>query len=180
MLFYLALDANNYVNGMGSTYFELGGCQTIELEIEPNHPILSSLGQFKYDNDQLIEDKVKGLETSKQNKLIELQQKCQEVINSGFTHVFDGVEYWFSLDMEAQQNFTSSYQIMKDGLVQEITWTVKVNKEYSRLAITLPMMEELAIAIMTHKTNNIAKFRDFLTPQVNAATTLEEVKAITW
>ena len=180
MNMFLALDANNYVNGMGSTYFELVGCETIELEIEPNHPIFLSLGQFKYDNGQLIEDKERELEIAKQDKLIELQLSCQEVINSGFTHVFNGVEYWFSLDMEAQQNFTSSYQIMKDGLVQEITWTVKVNGEYSRLAITLPMMEELAIAIMTHKTNNIAKFRDFLTPQVNAATTLEEVEAITW
>ncbi|MNC82499.1 hypothetical protein D3C75_1360350 [compost metagenome] len=59
-------------------------------------------------------------------------------------------------------------------------WTVKKDGEYARIPITKDIMDELSIAILEHKSNNVSKYRDFLMVIVNSATTIEEINSITW
>jgi hypothetical protein len=59
-------------------------------------------------------------------------------------------------------------------------WTVRKNGEYTRIPINKAIMNELTIAILLHKDSNISKYRDFLMPLVNSATTVEEINAIKW
>lgn len=155
--------------------------QTVaKIDIGENHNLFEDFQDYKYINQELVYNSQKGLERAKNNKMEELQKKCQETIEAGFSYNYNDTEYWFSLDAEAQSNFISAYQIMRDGLITEVPWTVKVNNEYSRLIINVEMMKDISNLILLHKTNNIAKFRDILSPIVESATTIEEVESITW
>lgn len=123
------------------------------------------------------------LNFAKQRKDAELNKACNEAILAGFTHVINGQTYWFSYDMEAQGNFRDGREILKDGIMTEVPWTVRlggINGDYARIPITLEIMNELTLKIMEHKTGYISKYRDFLMPLVNGATTPEEVAEIVW
>lgn len=125
----------------------------------------------------------RDMPTLRANKDAELNAKCNEAILAGFTHVINGVTYWFSYDMEAQGNFRDAKEILSDGILAEVPWTVRIgNKdgEYARVPINLAVMNELTIVIMMHKTEKISKYRDFLMPLVEGATTPEELEEIQW
>ena len=124
-----------------------------------------------------------GLEEAKKSKDEELNQACQAAILSGFMHEINGQAYWFSYDYEAQGNFRDGRDILKDGIVTEVPWTVRIggkNGEYTRIPITLEDMNELTLTIMNHKMNHIGKYRDFLMPLVDGAITVDEIEEITW
>jgi hypothetical protein len=41
-------------------------------------------------------------------------------------------------------------------------------------------MDTLTLTILQHKDSNVSKYRDVLLPQVNSASTVDEVNAIIW
>lgn len=176
---YIIYDNSGTIKGVSPTYISMDGCETIDILIEETHPLFE--GEiYRVVNGNLVKDDNKKLQLAKEMKIDELRTKCQETILAGFTHQFNDIVYWFSLDYEAQNNFTSSYQLFKDGLVEEIPWTVRIEGEYSRLLVDAQMMDALAVSILTHKTNNIAKFRDILMPLVQDATSISEIESIVW
>lgn len=124
-----------------------------------------------------------ALDTEKEKKNQELNSACNQAILEGFLHNINGVDYWFSFDTEAQLNFQGSKIVLDAGLIPVINWTVRIggkNGEYGRIPITKEIMSELTVAILIHKDSNISKYREQLLPLLNAATTIEEVNAITW
>lgn len=132
-------------------------------------------------NDWIEEKKQEDiLHVYKSNKDIELNVSCKESILSGFKHTIDGVEYHFSFDTEAQLNFQGARELLMNDEISEIMWTVRRDGEYTRIPINKSIMTELTVAILRHKESNIAKYRDFLMPLVQQATTVEEIDTIVW
>jgi hypothetical protein len=181
MIIYVLTEEDGAIIGWGSTN---GMEEEIEVEIDDNHPFLNDLPfNYKLINGQIIKDDDLSLRTEKQMKDIELNRACQEAILAGFTHIVNGVTYWFSYDYEAQGNFRDAREVLNDGIVDEIMWTVREDGQYgnyTRIPITLDIMHELTVVIMQHKTDKISKYRDFLMPLVKEATTIEELEAIKW
>lgn len=120
------------------------------------------------------------LDEAKRDKDIELNMACEQSILAGFNHTIDGVEYHFSYDSQAQQNFGDSRALLTEGVITQIPWTVKLNGEYARIIVTKEIMDGLTVTVLLHKTNNISKYRDILLPKVMNATTVEEVGAVVW
>ena len=121
-----------------------------------------------------------SLDELKKQKEKELSEKCQEEILNGFKHTFNGIEYHFSFDFEAQLNFQGAERILKAGVIPSLKWTVRNGDIYERIDIDETMMDELAIAILQHKNLNISRFRDELYPLVLAATSKTELDSIVW
>lgn len=124
-----------------------------------------------------------SLKEAKQEKDAELNMECNLAILAGFNHVINEETYWFSYDMEAQGNFRDAKEILSDGIVTEIPWTVRkggVDGEYTRIPINLDIIKDLSLVIMQHKTEKISKYRDFLMPIVKGADTVEKVKGVKW
>lgn len=178
MKIFIQADADGILQGWGSTR---GHETDIEVEVADNHPILFSNHRlFRYVDGQIIKGIDLELAKEKGKKALELNKACKNAILSGFDYIIDGVEYHFSFDQEAQMNFQGAKEVLNDGLVQEIMWTVKQNGEYTRIPVTKALMAELTVAILQHKDNNISKYRDFLMPMVNGSTTVEEIQSVTW
>jgi hypothetical protein len=131
-------------------------------------------------DDVIVQEHLKQAKDAKDK---ELNLACQQSILSGFTHVIGGITYWFSYDYEAQGNFRDGRDILKDGILPEVPWTVRVggkDGEYDRIQVNMEIMNELTLAIMNHKMGNIGEYRDVLMPRVKMATTIQEVEAVTW
>jgi len=173
---YMDVDEKNRINGWGSTPSE----NSVEIEVESDHPVLMAFGRYSYIDGEIVEDPSRLLEEMKAEKDLELSNACKDAILRGFKYEINGVDYHFSFDTEAQLNFQGAERLLKEGLVEEILWTVRKDGEYIRIAIDSKIMNELAIAILNHKNNNISKYRDFLMPLVNGAETEEEINSITW
>lgn len=175
---YLLLNKDNVVQGWADSR---GMEQEVEVEVHESHPLFYSLPRlFIYKDGQVLLSQDIILQNAKDKKDAELNKACQDSILAGFSHTIEGVEYWFSYDKEAQQNFTDAQTVLSDGLMTEIAWTVKKDEEYTRITISKAVMDELKIVILLHKTNNISRYRDELMPLVESATSIEEVEKITW
>lgn len=117
----------------------------------------------------------------KENKLRELNQKCEESILGRFTVVINGVQYQFSNDNEAQKNFDKADRAFTKGMIIEIPWTVyNSNGQVVRVLLNQETFDMVYADHLSHIQNNISKFRDILQPQVEMATTISEVEAIIW
>lgn len=121
------------------------------------------------------------LTTFKEMKKRELDQKCKEFIIQGFNHEINGILYHFSYDAEAQINFNDGSQVLNQGIITELMWTVyNPEGQYERIPINKELMNEITNTIILHKQGMISKYRDELLPQVEVATTLEEIENIVW
>lgn len=167
----------NKIHSWGSTPFEENNA---EIEVEDNHEILLFPMNYIYSDEKIIRNDFFILEEERKKKDLELNKACNAAIVHGFSHQIEGVEYHFSYDIEAQGNFRDAQTVLGLGIVTEITWTVKKDGEYARIPITKPIMDELTLVILQHKENNISKYRDFLMPIVNDATTIEEIQQVIW
>ena len=155
--------------------------EEVKVDIDKNHPFLNNIStMFMFVNGEIIKYSKHELQQAKGLKDTELNKACENAILSGFNHVINGVEYHFSFDIEAQINFQGSAKLLDDGVVEEIKWTVRNNGQYERISINKSIMDELTLVILQHKDENISKYRDELMPQVEDATTVEEVKKIEW
>jgi hypothetical protein len=181
MNIFISTDENSVIQGWASAR---GAESDIEVEVADDHPILHTLPRlFKYIDGQVIKDEDIVLSRRKASKNVELNKACNADILAGFSHEINGNTYWFSYDMEAQGNFRDGKEVLRDGLVPALPWTVReggVNGPYTRIDIDYATMQQLAIVIMNHKVSKISKYRDSLMPLVTAASTPEEVDAITW
>jgi hypothetical protein len=121
------------------------------------------------------------LESTKKEKIQELNKMCNMTILGRFTSVVNGAPYQFSNDMEAQANFEKCDRAFDNGRIQEIAWTVYNSEgQVERVLLDPVTFEGVYLDHLAHIQNNISKFRDFLMPQVEEATTVEEVKQIKW
>jgi hypothetical protein len=183
---YILVDDNNTIQGWsttkGSIRIDSQECREVEIELYSCDPFFNTPFNFyKYINGKLIKDEEYILNLEKAKKREELNIACKESILKGFNYTFNGVEYHFSYDEEAQINFSDAKQVLNDGAISEIPWTVHtMDGKYARINITKSMMSELTLAIVMHKNNNISKYRDELLPLVEKAKTVEEVRAIKW
>lgn len=167
----------NRITGWSDSSF---GEHCIEVEIEENEKFYNSFGNYKYADNQVVEDSEYYIELLKRSKIDELNYECNKAILNGFKHEINGVLYHFSFDSEAQLNFQGAERILSQGLVSEIMWTVKKDGKYMRIPINKTIMDELTIAILMHKDGNISKYRDFLVPLVEKTSKPEEINNIKW
>ncbi|MDO7487053.1 hypothetical protein Q5O89_16920 [Peribacillus frigoritolerans] len=164
MKLYIVIDSANRVVANGTTFLSMDGFNTYEIEVEENHEIITNPSLFIVKDGAVIKDESHLLEKLKKEKGEELNQACKESILKGFNHTINGIEYHFSLDVEAQFNFQGAKDILYEGLVQEIMWTVQKDGQYTRIPLTKEIMSELILVILQHKDNNISRYRDFLCP----------------
>jgi hypothetical protein len=157
---------------------------SIAIDVEPTHPIFNDNPRYYVlVGEDIIKSEELVLNRIKRAKDEELNNACNRAILAGFTHTIDNVTYWFSYDMEAQGNFRDAKEVLKDGIVTHINWTVRegnIDGNYTRVPIDLNIMNQLAVVILEHKEGNISRYRDTLLPLVTAATSVTEVKAIHW
>ena len=178
MIIYVDLNEKNQVRSWGTSRLT---DTDIEVEIEDNHSIFEYAPHFFTLRDgKLIKDDSIVLERAKATKIKELSAACEQSIFDGFTHEVNGIPYHFSFDVEAQFNFHATQTLFNSGMIKDIMWTVKKDDEYTRIQIDKAIMDQLTLAILQHKNGNISKFRDFLEPLVQSATTIEEVNSIKW
>jgi hypothetical protein len=172
-------ELTNVVKGWGSSPISNN---PIEIEIEDYHEFIFEpiCELYTYVDGELIKNDESVLKMARDRKSMELNNACNNSILAGFKHNIGGIEYHFSFDQEAQMNFQGVKEVLSDDIVSEIMWTVRKNGEYTRIPINKAIMNELTIAILLHKDSNISKYRDFLMPLVNSATTVEEINAIKW
>ncbi|MCY8668778.1 DUF4376 domain-containing protein [Bacillus haynesii] len=180
MLIYVVLQEDGKtVDGWGTT--ESGMAGEISVDVPPDHDIFRyHPHSMIYEDGVLYHNEEVSLQMSKDAKDLELNAACQEAIVAGFFHTIDGVTYWFAYDREAQINFGDSRELLKDGIVSEIPWTVQLDGTYARISIDFEEMQRITMTIMKHKVDNISRYRDVLLPLVNKAETVEEVEAIHW
>lgn len=177
MRIYIDVDENKRIDGWSSTPLSEN---SIEIEVEENHPVLMSYGKYYYIDGELVENLSGLLEDMKVKKDSELNTACRNAILDGFIHRVNGVDYHFSFDTEAQLNFQGAERLLNGGMTQEILWTVRKDGEYTRIPIDGKIINELVVAILKHKNDNVSKYRDILMPLVESATTIEEVNSISW
>ena len=155
----------------------------IEIEVDASHPFLNENPKlYVFQDGQLIKNDLFILQKAKQRKDAELNQACNTAILGGFNHTIDGVEYHFSYDYEAQGNFRDAKEVLKDGIIESINWTVQKDGQYMRIPINLATLQAIQFTILNHKDSNISKYRETLLPMVYAETTdtVEKVQAISW
>lgn len=124
---------------------------------------------------------IDGLEESKTKKILELDIDCNTAILGRFSSSINGVTYYFSNDTEAQANFEKADNAFFRGRMTEITWTAYDEEgNVVRLPLDQTTFESVYMNHLIHIQSNISKYRDMLMPQVEQATTIEEVENIMW
>lgn len=179
MELYIVCNEENRIVGSGTTPL---GEDSILIEINDANlnNFFENQNLYKYVNGQLEKDTAIEMDNARKTKEAELSQACNFSISNGFDFKINNILYHFSFDTEAQLNFQGAERLLNGGVVESVMWTVHLGDGYARIPITKETMDQLTIAILLHKEQNIAKFRDVLMPLVEAATTVEEVQSICW
>lgn len=121
------------------------------------------------------------LDQIKQAKIAQLDAACNEAILGSFNSTVNSVQYSFSNDGEAQKNFDKCARAFDKGYISSIPWTAyDASDSVTRITLDAAAFEPLYMDHLSHIQSNIAKYRDILQPQVEAATTKEEIDAIQW
>lgn len=121
------------------------------------------------------------LEEERKNKKVELNNACQEHILSGFNYKVNNVEYHFSYDREAQNNYQERWQLFQNNMIESIVVTGHtLNGEDVRLPMNKEQFDKLYLSSVMHKENCIKKLRDDLLPLLNSSNGMEDIKSISW
>lgn len=122
------------------------------------------------------------LEQLKHYKLDQLNELCNKAIVRGFVYTIENKEYLFSASVEAQGNFQGTDALFKEGLIQEVYWSVTNTSTdiVERVRLDNELFNQVKIQLFNHINTQISKFRDFLQPLVLEASTNSEVDAIDW
>lgn len=179
MKIYVEVDSSGSITACGTTPIGVDSV-VVELSTDDWREVMSDLSQFVYKDGSLVKDENTYLRNLKQRKDQELNESCAKHISSGFYHTINGVNYKFSFDVEAQLNFQGARDLLNSGILQSVSWTVKRDGVYERIAIDKQMMSELTMVMLQHKDSNIRKYREQLLPLVEKAQTAEELKSIKW
>lgn len=137
----------------------------------------------KWNGTAWVEGKIETelLEQAKKAKIHQLRSECEKAILGYFKATVDTVEYSFSNDAEAQSNFKDGIWALEGNKVTSVKWTCyDASGDVVRLDLDLAKISDVNIARLMHKEAQVAKFRDTLQPQVEAATTISEVQAVVW
>jgi hypothetical protein len=115
-------------------------------------------------------------------KMAQLNELCNLAIVNGFDYDLNGVSYHFSCSLSAQANFTGTDILFKDGTITQAEWTVTNNTTGKEERVTLDQatFNSIKLQVFQHINSNMAKFRNTLQQQVEAATTNAEVDLIVW
>lgn len=123
----------------------------------------------------------KAINDVKEKKILELNSACNSTILGRFTQEVNGQVYAFSNDAEAQANFEKADRAFEKGRLTEIIWTAyDTDGNVARIILTSENFESVYMAHLIHIQSNISKYRDVLMPQVEQATTVNEVNSIVW
>jgi hypothetical protein len=122
------------------------------------------------------------LDELKSAKLAQLDEACSHVIVGGFDYTVNTVSYHFSCSLSAQANFQGTDTLFKDGTITSADWTVVNNAtgNVERITLDNATFNAIKLEVFKHINSNVSKLRDTLQPQVDSATTKEEVDAIVW
>lgn len=123
-----------------------------------------------------------NIDLIKQNKIQELNKKCNETIINGFYSDADGTKKLYDFELENQVNLsTKAYQLQIAKLagqpIESVSYYAKGETCHD---YTAEQFLKLALDGETWKTTNIVKYKDVLKPKVEACKTVGEVNAITW
>ncbi|QKE72649.1 hypothetical protein HPK19_07445 [Arthrobacter citreus] len=174
---YIDVDDNNNVVAFGTSPV---GSKPIQVQVD-SMEVFDKPDGYKYINGRLIKDENYLFELEKQRKINELDNFCTQGILDKFTATIDGVQYQFSNSQQAQGNFDKILKAFERGYIQGLKWTAyDMEGNVVRVPINAQSMETLYVAHLTHIQNSIVKFRDILQPQVEKATTTEQLNLIVW
>lgn len=143
---------------------------------------ISDFSTFKIENEDGTISSFVSFDTIKQEKIKELNQKCNETIINGFYSTADGTKKLYDFELENQVNLsTKAYQLQIAKLAgQPITTVSYYAKGETCHDYTAEQFLKLAQDGETWKTTNIVKYKDILKPKVEACKTADEVNVITW
>jgi hypothetical protein len=115
-------------------------------------------------------------------KIAQLDELCSKAIIDGFDYTINGTSYHFSCSLSAQANFTGTDILFKDNLITEAEWTVTNNAtgKEERVILDQPIFNNIKLQVFQHINSKVAKFRNTLQSQVEAATTNAQVDAVVW
>lgn len=179
MKIYFVLDAKGYIASWG-TSSGLGENE-IEMDIEETHPFLhDNPFNYKFEDGELIKDESIILKVIKEDKMDELTKQCQEDILGYFNAKIGEVEYRFSFDYEAQQNFNGTLSFFDRGLIPNVQWTAYKDGEAIRITLTEEEFMNVVMTAFAFKNSKISRLRNELQPLVEKAETIEEVESIKW
>lgn len=118
----------------------------------------------------------------KQLKMNQLDELCNKSIIEGFDFTINGVSYRFSCSITAQANFQGTDTLFKDGIITDVEWTVIDNSTdvTSRITLDKDTFDQIRLEVFNHINANISKLRNTLQPQVESATSNDEVNSIVW
>jgi hypothetical protein len=168
-----------YDKGINELYYEyIDRPLTSEEELKRLKDFLKTADQ-KYKE---LDVSTATLEALKAAKMAQLNELCNLAIVNGFDYEVNGESYHFSCSLSAQANFTGTDILFKDNLIQQSEWTVINNTTGKDERVTLDQttFNSVKLQVFQHINSNVAKFRNTLQPQVEAATTNTEVDAIVW
>lgn len=169
----------------GKRYYKIDTKESFiitEIGVEPDNTMVESVPDI-YDKWDSIQNKwVLDLEKYKDNKIDELNNACNQSILGRFTSTVNGVQYQFSYDAEAQSNFSKAGRAFDKNLVTSVSWTAYEIETGNMIRLTLDVnaFDAVFADSLNHVNSNVSNFRDVLQPQVNAATSKDEVDAIVW
>lgn len=117
----------------------------------------------------------------KELKKKQLSEICQEKILKGFIFNFDGINYRFSYDSQAQKNLADTYNLFQSNLVNIMKLTAHTNDDQDvRLDFNKEVFNDLYLTSVFHREDNISRYRDQLIPMIEKITKLNELEAINW
>lgn len=180
MKVYITVEEDCTISGTSRTPEE----NTIEVEVPDDHPLPLEFGRYTYKDGKLERNIEPLLKQMKEEKLDELEKSCEKSIFKGFLHTVNSKEYFFTFDIESQINLHESERLFDKEIISEETWTVKCKEDCARacseIVVCQDVIKDIMRASRKHKNDNIHRYRKILTPLVESATTIEEIKNIDW
>jgi hypothetical protein len=141
--------------------------------------LIDSNGKYNYKltdgkvTERTSEEKI-NLDEVKQNKINELNQKCNEIITNGFYSNADGTNKLYDFELENQINLLSLKQQAVNGNV--ISYYAKCESCHS---YTSEQFLQLAMDAENFKFNTIEKYK-LLKTYVESLNSINEINSITW
>jgi hypothetical protein len=126
------------------------------------------------------------IDTLKKLKLKELDEACNKAILENFKAVINNTTYFFSNDIFAQSNFSSTKLGFMDGSIDTymggvVPWTCyNADGAVVRLQLNKEMFDIVFMARLQYVQDNVSRLRDTLEPKVDEATTEEQLNTIIW
>lgn len=128
-------------------------------------------------------DLVAKLKEVKEKKIDDINKSCDKAIVSGFTSEALGSKHFYYSTLEEQSTLNSLINLGVDNQfkAQKITLVDQVEAKESRTAYshTIQQLRTVLADGFTHIATQVTK-KDALEIQINNATTIDEVEAISW